>query len=277
MPLLKQIVLNLFPMMPSHFFGGSGTSTLNSKRVQSKSIFCAFLTITLIFLSSGLNSEARESGQPFDFLKKTIVIDPGHGGRDTGAKGPEGTFEKTITLALAKMIAAELEKNYRVVLTRTGDYRLDLTERTSTANHLKADLFMSIHTGASLLHTVNGRSIFYYKSLKAPVISDETETSTTSQDNTPVPWNTLWQKHKAASRKLAEILKNHLAEDPDTALKIQEVPVLILEGAAMPAILFETGYITNPAQEKKLNNKQALYDLAQKISSGIHEFLTHQQ
>ncbi len=246
-----------------------------NKWLASK-LFVSLLTcIILASFSCAIMVEAQENRRPFDFLKKTIVIDPGHGGRETGTRGPEGTVEKTVTLALSRMISSELEKNYRVVLTRTGDYLLNITERTSTANHSKADLFISIHTGGSLLHTVNGYAIFFYNNLTTPVISIENNKFNSSQNNIALPWHTLQHRHKTASRKLAEILKNHLAEDINTIIKIHGEPVLVLEGADMPAILLEAGYLTNSAQERELNNKQALYDLAKKISNGIDEFLTH--
>jgi len=280
MPLPKQTVLCLYSIKTATPCDVSGKKTMMKKRnKESTWKLIAFLLTSgiLFFLSCTLTVEAQQSQRPFDFLKKTIVIDPGHGGRDTGARGPEGTFEKTVTLALARMIASELENNYRVVLTRTGDYLLNITERTSMANNLKADLFISLHTGGSMLHTVSGRSIFYYQNLKKPDISVENDTLNSSQNNISVPWHTLQYRHKTASRKLAKIMKNYLEQDTETTLNIQDAPILILEGADMPAILLEAGYLTNPAQERSLNNKQSLYDLAQQITRGINDFLTHDQ
>ena len=93
------------------------------------------------------NAAQATAGQPlFESFKSIIVIYPGHGGQESGAKGPDGTLEKTVTLELARLIASELEPEFKVVLTRTDDYQVDLDNRTSLANHLKADIFISIHT-----------------------------------------------------------------------------------------------------------------------------------
>ena len=245
-------------------------------RLTAHLFFYCLIFTTLVFLSFPVILEAQKHQRPFDFLKKTIVIDPGHGGRDKGARGPEGTLEKTVTLVLSRMIAAELENNYQVVLTRTGDYMLNIPERTATANHLKADLFISIHAGGSILHTVNERSLFYFKELKHAAVSDKNDPDNELTEIT-VPWNKLQSKHQIRSRKLAEIMKNHLAQDAEIPVQIYNAPLLILGGADMPAILLEIGYLTNPAQEKGFNDKETLYDMAKKITSGINAFLTLQK
>ena len=97
---------------------------------------CLALVVGLVFFGHAGQAIAR---QPlFDAFKSIIVIDPGHGGQDFGAKGPDGALEKTITLELARLIVSELEPEFKVVLTRTDDYGLDLDNRTSMANHLQA-------------------------------------------------------------------------------------------------------------------------------------------
>ena len=86
--------------------------------------------------------------------RRVIVLDPGHGGNDIGVRGPDGSFEKAFTLNLARLIAKELKPAYQVILTRNGDYQVDLTKRASVANHKKADLlgmpglFQSVVPGA---------------------------------------------------------------------------------------------------------------------------------
>ncbi len=76
--------------------------------------------------------------------EKTIAIDPGHGGNDTGIKGIKGSFEKNITLNLANILKKKLLKKIKVVLTREGDYNVDIFDRTATANYKKADIFISM-------------------------------------------------------------------------------------------------------------------------------------
>ena len=83
----------------------------------------------------------------FKEIKKIVVLDPGHGGHDTGAEGPDNSQEKNVTLKMATALATELKKEYKIEFTRTGDYGLDIPGRTNMANHMQADLFISIHTG----------------------------------------------------------------------------------------------------------------------------------
>ena len=86
----------------------------------------------------------------FSNEKTTIVVDPGHGGYDNGAQGPSGTLEKTVALQFAQMLQAGFEDRYRVAITRTTDYAVGTFERANFANHAKADLFISIHTGGGI-------------------------------------------------------------------------------------------------------------------------------
>lgn len=209
-----------------------------------------------------------------DTYRKTIVIDPGHGGHDTGAKGPEGTLEKTIALNLAQMISEKLDMRYRIVLTRTGDYWLDIPGRTAVANEAKADVFISIHTGGSYIHQASGLSLFFFKELSQIAPENDNEKSLqNSLDRGADPWDTLQRQHQSVSTKLAMILKSRLeAENEHNVDTARGAPLLILRGADMPAVLIEVGYLTNPLEEKKLLDNEILADLANKISEGIRDY-----
>ena len=201
--------------------------------------------------------------------KKIIVVDPGHGGYDIGTKGLGNTMEKNVTLRLARMLAKELDHKYKTVLTRTDDYHLDLNSRTSVANHLKADVFISIHTGGSFLHDADGIVIFYFKKIEERPISRDLYSS--GADNV---WHHLQIRHIKASGLLAELIKKSIYEHklyPKVIVK--NSPLLILEGADTPSVLIETGYLTNPSEEKKLNDPNYLQGLAKCISIGIERFL----
>src|SRR4029079_18015431 len=95
--------------------------------------------------------------------KKVIVIDPGHGGSETGATGKDGAFEKDITLAIANKLKALLESNtgVRVILTRTGDQQVGLDDRTALANNNKADLFISIHANSTVHGMAKGAETYF--------------------------------------------------------------------------------------------------------------------
>jgi N-acetylmuramoyl-L-alanine amidase len=209
----------------------------------------------------------------FDDRMGTVVLDPGHGGNDQGAVGPSGVLEKNVTLALARLIARELETDFRVTLTRTEDYGLDIFKRTGTANHEQADLFISLHTGASFLHNAKGLTIFYYQGA-LPETPQSDPSAPSDGDAAHTPWHAIQNRHVTQSARLAEtIQKQLLAQATFIESRLQSAPLAVLEGADMPAVLIEIGYLSNPIQEKALKDPAILADYARGISLGIRAFL----
>jgi len=222
-------------------------------------------------------AEAKSNKSHFQIQEKTIVIDPGHGGYDKGAEGPDGTFEKNVTMEFARVLALELEKTYKVILTRTDDYWIDILERTAMANHVNADMFISIHTGGSFLHQARGVSLFYYEKISTSALMLETESMEESKSsNDKELWSNIQGRHQKNSKVLAErilsSLKEKTGEKVEYNSEIQGAPLMVLEGADLPAILIEIGYITNPTEEKSLNDIIELTFLAQKIKKGIDDY-----
>lgn len=241
----------------------------------AKNNFILLFLMVISFCIISANVEAKELF--FDRHKKTVVLDPGHGGHDRGAHGPDGTHEKTVALTLARMIGAELEDKYRVFLTRTDDYRLDIPERTSLANHQEADLFISIHTGGSFLHQAGGMTVYYYKEISQKALLHEADADQENLKNGYhlTKWNDLQKRHKAASEVLAKLMQHHLNEKIKyIETGIEGLPLIVLSGADMPAILIEIGYITNPSEEKKMLDAKVLTDLTKAISNGIDDFFS---
>jgi len=235
--------------------------------------------ILLLFMMLAHFATAKENTNKshFQIQKKTIVIDPGHGGYEIGAKGPDGTFEKNVTMEFARVLALELEKTYKVILTRTDDYWIDILERTAMANHANADMFISIHTGGSFLHQASGMSLYYYEKISTSSLMLETESMEEYKgSNLKELWSNIQGRHQKNSKVLAEhilnSLKEKIGEKVEHSAEIQGVPLMVLEGADMPAILIEIGYITNPTEEKSLNDIVSLSFLAQKIKRGIDDF-----
>lgn len=206
--------------------------------------------------------------------KKTIVLDPGHGGHDTGALGPQGAFEKNVTLELARMVAAELENTYRVILTRTDDYFIDIPSRTSMANHEKANLFISIHAGGSFLHQASGTALYFFSKISESVLTTDTDPSKPLETiDHPSDWSDIQNRHQTSSKILANLLLNRITEQ--TLFKKGEIlgaPLKVLEGADMPAVCLEIGYITHPDEEKSLQDINVLSTIAQSIRNGIDDF-----
>ncbi|MDY6793435.1 MAG: N-acetylmuramoyl-L-alanine amidase [Thermodesulfobacteriota bacterium] len=235
--------------------------------------FCLIIPmIAMIILS--LSPRLSYPVNPFLAEKKTVVLDPGHGGDDHGVQGPAGTLEKEVALSLTKLMASRLQKDYQATLTRSGDYRIDIMNRTAMANHLKADLFISIHSGGSFLHQAKGINIFYFKQLSGLALETGTDSSKQKNEGRSLTlWNNIQAKHIASSKKLAEIMQKHLNSQLDFSISnIQQADLMVLKGADMPAILIEVGYLTNPGDEKKLQNPEVLSAFARVICSGIDDY-----
>jgi len=228
-------------------------------------ISISMLISALLFVFIG---EAKAERTIFDREKRIIVVDPGHGGHDKGSRGSSGINESTVTLNLARMIQAELENRYKVILTRTDDYWIDVTGRTNMANHLKADLFISLHVGGSFLHQVGGMTLFYFK----PAGTEKTE-KPIQNETAPSQWENIQKQYSESGKFLALLVKNCLLEQgKNLESEIQGAPVKVLEGADMPAILIELGYLTNPAEEKALCEGDVRWILAKGIARGIDDF-----
>ena len=239
---------------------------------QIKRLVCLALIMALVFLGYPAQAIAKQS--LFEAFKPIIVIDPGHGGQDGGARGPDGTLEKTVALELARLIASKLEPEFKVVLTRSDDYGMDLDNRTSMANHLKADVFIGIHTGGSFVHSTTGTSIYYYQRGSRPNPTGEPPPlSADKKRNTPNLWKNVQINYVSKSRALAGTIDYRLKGNTAVQNRIEGAPLAVLQGAAMPAILIEVGYLTNPSEEKNLGDQNYLMDLAEQIRLGIQDFL----
>jgi len=255
------------------------------ERLAFMPVFCnrfsahrhAVIIISLILLILP-NTAYGKAKKTINNNKKIIMLDPGHGGHDKGAQGANGTYEKTVSLQLAHIIAKELEDKYRVFLTRTDDYWLDIPDRIDVANHLEADIFISIHSGGSFLHKASGICIYYYNEISGPATIFETTTlKTIKNNNIQTKWHNIQNRHKTTSHVLAESVKSRINEHIEFAkCKVQGAPARMLSGADMPAILIENGYISNPSEEKELTDVKVLSDFAKGISKGIEDFFkTH--
>ena len=241
------------------------------------------LVVVAGFFLTGLAASQTLAKQPlFEAYKRVIAIDPGHGGDESGARGSNGTTEKAVSLSLARILATELQREYRVVLTRTDDIQLDLDDRTALANHNKADLFISIHTGGSFVHSTSGISIYHYQDFTEDPrkrSEDDSKTPGQGQDkNTPILWDQVQNRYLEKSRILARLINIRLKDSSiGKQSSVQGAPMLLLQGANMPAILIEIGYLSNPAEEKQLKDQRFLTGLAQEISRAIDEYFEQEQ
>jgi N-acetylmuramoyl-L-alanine amidase len=218
---------------------------------------------------------------------RTIVIDPGHGGDETGAKGPGGTFEKDIVLAVARHLRTLLESRLgvRVLLTRDGDQTVALDQRAALANNNKADVFVSLHVNASVRESARGAEVFYlsageYKAeaRQQAALPGELLTTVGGADRRVemILWEMAQLQHLEDSATLATIVERRLRERiPMSIMAIQQAPFRVLVGANMPAVLVEMGFVTNPEEEKLLTSSAHQVELAQVIYESLVEFRSY--
>lgn len=223
-----------------------------------------------------------------------VVIDPGHGGEDPGASGRRGMREKDVVLAIAKRLAAELERQpgVRPVLTRTGDYFVSLNRRREIAREVRADLFVSIHADAYHNASASGATIYVLSEKGA---SDEVARRAAARENAadtiggvalsdyedPILRQVLLDLSQNeqlwASTAAGERLIDRLGTV--TAMRkrqVQRAQFLVLKQPDVPAVLVETAYISNPAQERALGDANYQAQLARALYAGILDyFQTH--
>lgn len=236
---------------------------------------CIVITIlTVLALTAVVGT--GQAGQPAIHARKVIVLDPGHGGHDTGAGSSNDIYEKNVNMAFARILADKLKATYKVRFTRADDYWVDLAHRPAVANNIEADLFLSIHTGACLLHNPGGMLIAYYDSRfwiadrNGPKAVD----SPGSKDLLPA-WDEESPVHAEKSHYLAELLKKKFLEyDPEINIDIQGMPLLVLQGADLPALLIEIGYLTNPADLQNLQSDTKLAEYADIILTTLDAYFS---
>lgn len=234
-------------------------------------ILIAALGLLFLFSAALEGYAQRTVAFPHD---ETIILDPGHGGHDTGVQGPKGLLEKRVVLTLARRIQSVVG-HHQIILTRTDDYKMTLDERASIANNADADLFISLHTAGSPRHETSGMTIYYYEKADGHLKADRPDDAEKSkQENHPVLWDNIQLKHVSESRRFAQILQKKLSNDDKTAsCELRGAPIMVLKGVDIPAVLLEIGYLTHPIEEKRLNNPEAIHKIAESISLAIDEFL----
>jgi N-acetylmuramoyl-L-alanine amidase len=218
-----------------------------------------------------------------------IAVDAGHGGDDPGASGPGGTHEKDVTLAIARALAARIDREpgMRAVLTRDGDYFVELRERRERAQKAHADMFVSIHADAIRDRGVSGASVYILSergasSQAARILAQEQNAAdlkggmalaNQTLDLRPVLLDlsqsaSMGESSEAADRILAaldrvgDVRKHEVQHAAFVVLKSPDTRLI-------PSMLIETAYISNPAEERVLRTPAQQQRLAEAICSGI--------
>jgi N-acetylmuramoyl-L-alanine amidase len=238
-----------------------------------------------IFKPEGADPEVSLARQ-LGLNVKRIVIDPGHGGKDPGTQISGDIQEKDITLDIAKRLAASLEKSIgcEVLLTRDKDVFIPLDERTAFANINKADLFISIHVNAHKRSSVYGLETYFLNMAtdESAVIVAARENATSEKNISDLQsiLNDLMLNTKISeSSKLAYkvqdgmMVKVKKTYKVNKSLGVKQAPFYVLIGAEMPAVLIETGFITNPTEKKRLLNDNYKNILVDGIARGVNSYI----
>ncbi len=216
-----------------------------------------------------------------------IVIDPGHGGHDTGTIGPTGLMEKDLCLDVALRLGKIIEQRLPgadVVYTRSDDSFVPLEERTSIANQAKADLFISIHANSSRDHAARGIET-YYLNLKgsAEAMEVAARENATAQggvhDLQDLVLKIARTEKIDESKELAEDIQDSLSRRIQKTNKpvknrgVRKAPFVVLIGADMPSILTEISFLSNPADEQLLKKPEQRQKVAEGLYQGVASYL----
>lgn len=221
---------------------------------------------------------------------RTIVLDPGHGGKEVGAIGPGGLVEKDATLAICRRLQSLLSSSLgaRVILTRNDDSLVPLDQRTAIANQYQADLFLSVHLNAARAGQAQARGAeTYYLSLEA---SDELARAAADRENQVDPaaqslgadsssdlrlilWDLAQQEYLKESSRLAELVQSEMNGASGVVNRgVKQAPFRVLIGATMPAALVEVGFISNPAEEARLASAEYQDTIAQALLRAVRRY-----
>ncbi|MGQ9617739.1 MAG: N-acetylmuramoyl-L-alanine amidase [Candidatus Aminicenantia bacterium] len=213
---------------------------------------------------------------------KKIVIDPGHGGEDPGAIGPNGITEEEIVLDIALKLKELLERNsdIKVILTRDRDVYVPLEVRTAIANSERADLFISIHANSTKNRNVSGIEVYTLNFTKDPhaieiAASENAVSSKTIGELEALIKKILLNTKKDESVNFAKFVEKGLRNQTSIrSLGVKVAPFYVLIGAEMPSILVEVGFLSHPIDREKLSKSTFRAEVAKGLFSGILDYIS---
>lgn len=217
------------------------------------------------------------------FFIKTIVIDPGHGGRDPGAISRTGLKEKTVNLKVARYLKQELEnEGFNVYLTRNRDLYLTLDQRVEVARRKSADLFISMHANSNPSRSVRGFEVYYLseryfdKSKQLRKLTSHAPFNcrgqTLSKQTGQRTWDSFLAKNNRLSLRYANSLRATIQTLGFSTKSPRGAPFYVLKYAYVPSVLVEIGYLSNSREEKMLRKNYYLRQIAKGISLSVVKF-----
>lgn len=223
-----------------------------------------------------------------------IVLDPGHGGVDTGAvHGPAKEADLVLKVALKLQQLLNKDPQFKVTMTRTSDRQLSLPDRVQMAESSKADLFVSLHANAAADQRARGVEFFFQNNLPPDedalfLASQENQMITNSREMATISGGEelsrsgdvaaivedLQRQHRLSSslrltQTLTHVWDNDTAAAPAT---IKQAPFYVISKTSMPSVLIEIGFLTNPRESKKLLSAEYQNDLAQKVYTALSSY-----
>jgi len=247
------------------------------------------------------DSKRAKRGKPKAKLKVTkrapklreviVAIDAGHGGNDSGARGPRGAREKDVVIAIARKLEAliRVEPGMRPIMIRKGDYYVGLRERMKKARAAKADLFVSIHADAFKKSTVRGSSVFTlsrrgasreaarWRSLVAHENAADLVGGVSLDDKDDMLASVLLDLSQTATQEAssdvaAKVLRNLKKMGVVHKKTVQSAGFVVLKSPDIPSILVETAFISNPSEEMKLITSAYQKRLAKAVFRGLQDY-----
>ena len=241
-----------------------------------------------------LDDDDNNAKQPIPVKRDYVVaLDAGHGGKDPGAIGRDGLKEKDVVLAISKELASLINQTpgYKAVLTRSGDYYVDLRHRNKVARDAGADLFISIHADAFKDRSARGASVFTLSergaSSEASRWLAERDNSSylvggiTLDDKDDVLASVLLDLSQSASNQFSHLAAQRVLDKMGKMAhlhksSVQRAGFVVLKSPDIPSMLIETGFISNPPTEKKLKSKTYQKELAKAIYVGVIDYFKYE-
>lgn len=211
------------------------------------------------------------SGSEADRLmrKVDLVLDPGHGGEQYGVDVQQDTLEKGIALNLARLIEARLRSHgMKVALTRTRDVSLPVEQRSSVANFRQPRTFLSLHVGASSSPEIRGAVVYVFDPQTRDAAEDAIDGSLSL-----LGWDTAQVQYSSESQRLANLLQTRLNEFFESENQVVRARLAVLAPIKSPAVVVETGFLTNERDLELLSDPDTLQELAYRIADILDRFL----
>jgi len=241
-------------------------------------------------LAAKAPEKAAEKSKPKVERLVIVAVDAGHGGEDSGARGRKGTKEKDVTLAIARRLKSQIDRepNMRAVLVRDGDYFVPLGDRVSKSRRVQADLFFSIHADAWVRPDAKGSSVFSLSERGATSTAARMLAQRENQYDLiggvnfgvkdPNLARTLLDLSLTAtindSLKLGRAVLNELGDvNALHKASVEQAGFAVLKAPDVPSILVETAFISNPDEEKRLKDSAYQDRMATAILGGIKRYL----